>query len=66
MLLLTIRKKLEGITQNPHHCKNLRAPLQQYKSVHFGHFVLLFSVNEATKTVTLEDFDHHDVIYQKP
>ncbi|MBS3142689.1 type II toxin-antitoxin system RelE/ParE family toxin [Candidatus Woesearchaeota archaeon] len=65
-LLLAIQKKVEEIAQHPHRYKNLRAPLQDYKSVHFGHFVLLFSVNETTMTVILEDFDHHDRIYEKP
>lgn len=27
------------------------------------HFVLTFSVNEQTKTVVLEDYDHHDKSY---
>lgn len=28
------------------------------------HFVLTFSVDEDSKTVTLEDYDHHDNIYK--
>lgn len=59
-----ILKKVEEILQNPQHYKNLRAPLQHWKRVHIDkHFVLTFSVDEDTKTVTLEDFDHHDNIY---
>jgi len=59
-----IMKKAEEIIQNPDHYKNLRAPLQHWKRVHIDrHFVLTFSVNEETKTITLEDFDHHDNIY---
>ena len=59
-----ILKKAEEILQNPHRYKNLRAPLQMWKRVHIdNHFVLTFSVDEHNKTVTLEDFDHHDTIY---
>ncbi len=61
-----IMKKAEEIIENPHHYKNLRAPMQRYKRVHIDdHFVLIFSVEEETKTVTLEEFDHHDEIYEK-
>jgi len=28
------------------------------------HFVLTFSVDEKTKTVIFEDYEHHDNIYQ--
>lgn len=59
-----IMKKAEEIVKNPQHYKNLRAPLQFLKEVHIDkHFVLTFSVDENTKTVTLEDFDHHDKIF---
>ena len=61
-----IRSKLLLILTNPYHFKNLRAPKQYLKRVHINsHFVLTFSINELTKTVTLEDFDHHDKIYKK-
>lgn len=57
-------RKAEEIIQNPQHYKNLRAPLQHLKEVHIDrHFVLTFSVDENTKTVTLEDFEHHDEIF---
>ncbi|ODS42181.1 MAG: hypothetical protein MSIBF_02265 [Candidatus Altiarchaeales archaeon IMC4] len=60
-----ILKKADEIVENPHHYKNLRAPLQHWKRVHIdGHFVLAFSVDEKTKTVMLEDYDHHDKIYK--
>lgn len=59
-----IISKTEEIVQNPQHYKNLRAPLQHLKEVHIDkHFVLTFSVDENTKTVTLEDFEHHDEIF---
>jgi len=59
-----IMKKVEEILHNPQHYKNLRAPLQHLKRVHIDkHFVLVFSVDENTKIITLEDYDHHDNIY---
>ena len=60
-----ILKKADEIISDPHRYKNLRAPLNMWKRVHIDkHFVLVFSVNEENKTVTLEDFDHHDNIYK--
>ncbi len=60
-----ILKKVSEIVENPQHYKNLRAPLQHWKEVHIDtHFVLTFSVDENTKTVTLEDFDHHAFIFR--
>ncbi len=60
-----IMKKADEIILNPQHYKNLRAPLQHLKEVHIDkHFVLAFSVDENTKTVTLEDFVHHNEIFK--
>ena len=62
--MLIIEKKIIEIIKNPHHYKNLRNPLQHLKRVHIDKsFVLTFSINENTKTITFEDFDHHDNIY---
>ena len=59
-----VMKKSQEIIQNPQHYKNLHHPLQSWKRVHIdSHFVLAFSVDEKNKRVTLEDFDHHDNIY---
>lgn len=61
-----VMKKTQEITQNPQHYKNLRAPLHFLKEVHIDkHFVLTFSVDEHTKTVTLEDYDHHTEIFKE-
>ena len=61
-----ILKKTDEILEDPHRYKNLRAPLNDWKRVHIdAHFVLVFSINENTKTVTLEDCDHHDNIYKR-
>jgi len=60
-----IEKKIQEILEKPHHYKNLRKPLQHLKRVHIdSHFVLVYSVNESTKTVYIEDYDHHDNIYK--
>jgi len=61
-----ISRKIQEVIQNPHRYKNLRAPLQHLKRVHIGKsYVLTFSVDENTKTVIFEDYDHHDKIYKK-
>ena len=61
-----IIKKTKEIVISPQHYKNLRAPLQHLKEVHIDkHFILTFSVDETTKTVTLEDFDHHNKIFKE-
>jgi len=60
-----IEKKINEIIINPQHYKNLRKPLQHFKSVHIdSSFVLLFSVDETLKLVIIEDYDHHDKIYE--
>ncbi len=60
-----ILRKVDEILENPHRYKNLRAPLNDWKRVHVDkHFVLIFSVDEESKSVTLEDYDHHDNIYK--
>jgi YafQ family addiction module toxin component len=65
MKLQIIHKKIKEILEDPQRFKNLRAPLNHWKRVHIdSHFVLVFSVDENTKTVTLEDYDHHDNIYK--
>ena len=61
-----IKNKVEEILENPQHYKNLKGPLKGWKEVHIDKsFVLTFSVDENTKTVTLEDYDHHDKIFRK-
>jgi Cytotoxic translational repressor of toxin-antitoxin stability system len=62
-LLIAVNKKVEEIKLDPQSYKNLNAPMNNLKRVHVGSFVLLFSVNEQTKTITLEYFEHHDDAY---
>jgi len=59
-----VLNKANEILENPHRYKNLRTPMNHLKRIHIDkHFVLVFSVDEESKTVTLEDYDHHDNIY---
>ncbi len=63
--LQIINKKIKEILKNPQRSKNLKAPLNNWKRVHIdSHFVLTFSIDETTKIITLEDYDHHDNIYK--
>lgn len=60
-----IHKKIKEVVENPHRYKNLRAPLQHLKRVHIDKsFVLAFSVDESKMLVIIEDYDHHDNIYE--
>ena len=62
--LSIIENKIEEIIKNPNYYKNIRSLLQHLKRVHIDKsFVLVFSVDETTKTVIFEDYDHHDNIY---
>lgn len=61
-----ILDKIEEICLNPNHYKNLRKPLQHLKRIHAdSSFVIVFSVDEKTKTITIEDYDHHNNIYRR-
>ena len=65
-LTLNIMKNVEERLKNSQHYKKLRSSLQNWKRVNIDkHFVLVFSVDENTKVVTLEDFDYHDTIYMQ-
>ena len=61
-----IIKKIEELTNsnNIEHYKNLRYNMKDYKRVHIGHFVLVFSFDESKNLISFEDFDHHDNIYK--
>lgn len=60
-----INKKVEEIRESPYHFKPLRNPLQNYRRVHIGNYVLIYSINEKTKTVIIERYKHHDEVYKK-
>ena len=58
-----IFKKMQEIRENPYHFKPLRKPMQNFRRVHIGNFVLIYSINENTKTVIIEKYEHHDKVY---
>jgi len=63
-----ISKKIKEIIScdDTTHYKNLKKPMQHLKRVHIDKsFVLVFSVNEKTKHIIFEEFDHHDKIYKQ-
>lgn len=65
-----VKLKIEQIVNilelNPDHCKNLRAPLQQYKRVHVNKsFVLIFKVDKKNKLMIIYDYEHHKKVYKK-
>jgi len=62
-----LMKKIQEIinSKNIEHYKNLRTPLQNFKSVHIDkHFVLIFKYNKNEDTVHFFDLDHHDKIFR--
>jgi len=60
-----IRNKMDDILASPNHSyKYLHHGVKGVNRVHIGHFVLVFIINHSTKTVSFEDYDHHDNIYQ--
>lgn len=59
-----VRKKMDSILANPAHSyKFLSHDMKGIFRVHLGHFVLVFVINHKKKTVSFEDYDHHDNIY---
>ena len=62
--LETINKKVFEILENPHRFKPLSNIMKGFRRVHFGSFVLIYSIDEKNKTVILEDYDRHDKIYK--
>jgi len=58
-----ISKKIKEIQDDPYHFKPLRKPLQNYRRVHIGNYVLVYSIDEKTKTVIIERYKHHDEVY---
>ena len=44
--------------------KNLRKPMNEYKRVHIGSFVLIFRYDKKNDFIYFEDLDHHDFIYK--
>ena len=58
-----INKKILEVRENPYHFKPLKKPLQNFRRIHIGSFVLFYSINELTKTIIIEKYIHHDQAY---
>jgi len=63
--LEAIAKKLPEIAEDPHRFKPLSNVMKGFSRVHFGSYVLLFSIDEVRKTVVIEDYEHHNDVYRK-
>ena len=65
-LFRALEKKIIQLSQLTYeelqHFKNLRAPMNQYKRVHVGSFVLMFKVEKTQ--IILSEFKHHDEAYK--
>jgi len=62
--LEAINKKVLEIRENPYRFKPLGNIMSGLWRVHFGSFVLVYSIDELNKKIVLEDYDHHDNIYK--
>jgi len=59
-----VRKKMDFILENPNHSyKFLHHNMKGILRVHIGHFVLVFVIDHQKKSVSFEDYAHHDDIY---
>ena len=65
-LFKAVQKKILQISQlnkeEVQYFKNLRVPLNQYKRVHVGNFVLMFRIEE--NTIFFDKLEHHDKVYK--
>ena len=62
--LEVIDKKIQQILQDPYKFKPLRAPMQNFRRVHVNKsFVLIYTIDEISKRVYIERYDHHDNVY---
>ena len=60
-----IMKKIDAILENPSHgYKFLHHSMKGVNRVQIGHFVLSFVIDKKDKTISFEDYDHHDNIYR--
>jgi len=61
--LEAIHKKIEQILTDPLQFKPLRHPLEGFRRVHIGSFVLIYEVRANPKTVRILKYKHHDEAY---
>jgi len=61
-----VRRKMDLILAEPSRSyKFLGHDMKGINRVHLGHFVLVFVLDHKNKTVSFEDYDHHDNICGK-
>ena len=56
-----VQKKIIEIVENPEHYKPLRNVLAGYRRLHFGSFVLIYTIEG--NVVRIISLDHHDRAY---
>lgn len=56
-----IQKKLIELIQNPEHHKPLKNILAGYRRIHFGSFILIYTIEDDV--VRVISLDHHDKAY---
>ncbi len=56
-----IQKKLVEIIENPEHYKPLKNVLAGYRRLHFGSFVLIYTIEG--NIIRIISLDHHDKAY---
>lgn len=56
-----IQKKIVDLVENPEHYKPLRNVLAGYRRLHFGSFVLIYTIEG--NVVRIISLDHHDRTY---
>lgn len=63
--LIKLHEKVEEIRKNPYHLKPLRGDMHGVRRAHIRKsFVLIYEINERSKSVKLLDYNHHDIIYE--
>jgi mRNA interferase RelE/StbE/toxin YoeB len=60
--LVRIRNKIQQILEDPHHFKQLKYPLDGSRRVQIGPFVLVYEIDEESRTVTVLDYEHHHTV----
>ena len=61
--LEAINKKIQQIVTDPYQFKPLKHPLEGFRRVHIGAFVLIYEVIENLKKVRVLKYKHHDIAY---
>ncbi len=61
--LRRIERKIMQLLEEPYLGKPLRRPLDGFRRVHVGSFVIVYEIDEKNKVITIVDYEHHDNIY---